>query len=71
MKELLDRHSWLLHRFANFLSVLDVNIGDQLREEAIAKRNEETLRQTTIVRDTLRHTIREPHESWKRTMEPS
>ncbi len=59
VKELLDGHSWLLHRFANFLPVLDVNIGDQLREEAIAKRNEETLRQTTIVRDALR----EPHES--------
>jgi histone deacetylase complex regulatory component SIN3 len=63
VKELLDGHWWLLHRFANFLPVLDVNIGDQLREEAIAKRNEETLRQTTIVRDALRHAIREPHES--------
>ncbi|CAM6027303.1 unnamed protein product [Sphagnum balticum] len=63
VKELLDGHSWLLHRFANFLPVLDVNIGDQLREEAIAKRNEETLRRTTIVRDALRHPIREPHES--------
>jgi histone deacetylase complex regulatory component SIN3 len=63
VKELLDGHSWLLHRFANFLPVLDVNIGDQLREEAIAKRNEETLRQTTMMRDALRHPTHEPHES--------
>jgi histone deacetylase complex regulatory component SIN3 len=63
VKELLNGHSWVLHRFANFLPVLDVNIGDQLREEAIAKRDEETLRQTTIVPDALRHPIREPHES--------
>jgi histone deacetylase complex regulatory component SIN3 len=63
VKKLLDGHWWLLHRFANFLPVLDVNIGDQLREEAIVKRNEETLRQTTIVRDAVRHALSEPHES--------
>jgi histone deacetylase complex regulatory component SIN3 len=63
VRELLDGHPWLLHRFANFLPVLDVNIGDQLREEAMAKRNDETLRQTTIMREALRHAICEPHES--------
>jgi hypothetical protein len=62
-KELLDGHWWLLHRFANFLPVLDVNIGDQLCEEAIAKRNEETLRQTTIVLDAVRYALSEPQES--------
>jgi histone deacetylase complex regulatory component SIN3 len=63
VKELFDGHWWLLHRFTNFLPVLDVNIGDQLRTEAIAKRNEDTLRQTTIVRDAVRYALSEPHES--------
>jgi histone deacetylase complex regulatory component SIN3 len=63
VKELLDGHWWLLHRFANFLPVLDDNIGDQLREEAIANRNEETLRQTAIMRDAMRYAIHAPHES--------
>ncbi|CAM6061170.1 unnamed protein product [Sphagnum tenellum] len=63
VKELLDGHWWLLHRFANFLPVLEDNIGDQLREEAIANRNEETLRQTTIMRDAMRYAIHAPHES--------
>jgi histone deacetylase complex regulatory component SIN3 len=60
---LLNGHPWLLHRFADFLPVLDVSIGDQLRAEAIAKRNEETLRQTTIMRHAVRHAICEPYES--------
>ncbi|CAK9868128.1 unnamed protein product [Sphagnum jensenii] len=63
VKQLLDGHWWLLHRFANFLPVLDDNIGDQLREEAIANRNEETLRQTAIMRDAMRYAIHAPHES--------
>ncbi|CAK9265741.1 unnamed protein product [Sphagnum jensenii] len=63
VKELLDGHWWLLHRFANFLPVLDDNTGDQLREEAIANRNEETLRQTAIMRDAMRYAIHAPHES--------
>ncbi len=61
VKELLDGHPWLLHRFADFLPY--VSIGDQLREEAIAKRNEETLRQTTIMRHALRLATCERYES--------
>jgi len=50
VKKLLHRDWWLLFRLGNFLPL---DYGDRLREEALAKRMEETKSQTKSVAEAL------------------
>ncbi|CAM6015596.1 unnamed protein product [Sphagnum balticum] len=54
VKKLLHGDWWLLFRFANFLPL---DYGDRLREEALAKRMEETKSQTKRVAEALHKAI--------------